>query len=432
VLERIALKKLAAWKVSSGRKPLVLRGARQTGKTWLMKEFGRLHFESAAYFNFDEEERLESIFEANKDPLRIIELLGHLRGKKISSSGDLIILDEIQECPAALNSLKYFCEAASDYHVVSAGSLLGTMLAQPKSFPVGKVNLLDVRPMLFDEFLQAVDAALYGYYSSIERGRKIEAIFHQKLLEAYGQYLIIGGMPECVSTWAQTRDPANVQRAQGELVSLYEYDFSKHSGKVNAGRILLVFRSIAPQLAKDSGKFMYGHVKGGARAREFEESIEWLASAGLVIRTFNLARPEHPLGAFEQRSHFKLYLLDVGLLKQMAGVASEAILLKSDYLFKGALTENFVLQQVRDEYDHAPCYYAQPGKGEIDFLVQDGLDVIPIEVKSGENKRAASFKNYLDKRMPKKAIRFSKLEYEINSRFTNIPLYLAGRARELT
>jgi predicted AAA+ superfamily ATPase len=430
-LERRALKNLVAWKKSSGRKPLVLRGARQTGKTWLMKEFGRLHFNSAAYFNFDEEERLKSIFETNKDPLRIIELLGHLRGKKISS-GDLIIFDEIQECPAALNSLKYFCESASNYHVVSAGSLLGAMLAQPKSYPVGKVNLLDVRPMLFDEFLEAVEPALFGYYSSIERGSKIETIFHQKLLDAYSQYLIIGGMPECVSEWAQTRDPAKVQRAQGELVSLYEYDFSKHRGKVNAGRILLVFRSIAPQLAKDSGKFMYGHLKGGARAREFEEAIEWLASAGLVIRAFNVAKPEHPLGAYEQHNHFKLYMLDVGLLRQMAGVSSDAILLKSGYQFKGALTENFVLQQIRDAYGHAPCFFAPPGKGEIDFLVQDGANVIPIEVKSGENKRAASFKNYLDKRSPKKAIRFSKLEYEINGRFTNIPLYLAGRSKELS
>jgi predicted AAA+ superfamily ATPase len=337
----------------------------------------------------------------------------------------------VQECPQALNSLKYFCEKANDYHIVSAGSLLGTLLASPKSYPVGKVNLLNVRPLTFEEFLEAADPPLFNYYSAIGRGAKIESIFHAKLSEAYSHYLIVGGMPECVSAWLRTKDPAKVRKAQAELVAMYEHDFSKHSGKINSGRILLAFRSIVAQLAKGNEKFLYGCIKGGARAREFEEAIEWLAQAGMVIRINNVGKPEHPLAAFEQPSHFKLFMFDVGLLKHMAGLSNEAILLKPAYQFKGPLTENYVLQQIRDIFDATPNYYARTGAAEIDFIVQDGINIIPVEVKGGEGTRAASFHRYIDKCSPKCAVRYSKLEYRINSGFTNIPLYLAGKTKEL-
>ncbi|MCL1893288.1 MAG: AAA family ATPase [Holophagaceae bacterium] len=430
-MKRNALKVLENWKTSSSRKPLILQGARQTGKTWLMKEFGSQCYESAFYFNFDEEGNLSSIFENNKDPLRIIELLGLMRGMKIFPERHLIILDEVQECPAALNSLKYFCEKVREYHVVSAGSMLGTLLAQPKSYPVGKVNILNVRPLTFDEFLEATDKPLLDYCSTLKRGAVIESFFHNRLTEAYNYYLIIGGMPECVATWVNTKDPQKIRELQSELVCLYENDFSKHNGKVNSGRILLVFRSIVSQLAKANEKFVYGCAKEGARAREFETAIEWLVSAGMVIRANNVCKPEHPLVAFDQPNHFKLFLFDVGLLKNMAGISNEAILLKSDYQFKGALTENYILQQIRDSFDVGPRYFVTSSYGEIDFLVQCGMDIVPIEVKGGEQTRAVSFKNYLNRYSPNKAIQFSKNKYSICQGYTNIPLYLAYMAKEL-
>jgi len=429
-MNRNAINKLVEWKNSDDRKPLVLKGARQVGKTWLMKEFGKNYYEDTFYFNFDEEDELKSIFETNKDPYRIVELLGLIKGKKIIPKKHLIIFDEVQECSAALNCLKYFCEKANEYHIISAGSLLGTLLAQPKSYPVGKVNLINISPMTYDEFLEATDKGLFKYYNSIQKGQNIETIFHNKLLEAYNYYLIIGGMPECVSTWIKTKDPAKVNTVQHELVELYENDFSKHNGKVNSGRILLVFRSIVTQLAKDNEKFIYGCVKEGARAREFEEAIEWLVSAGMVLRIYNVSKPEHPLAAFEQLNHFKLFMFDVGLLKHMAGVSNEAILIKADYQFKGPLTENYVLQQIKNIYDTKPKYFAPTATSEIDFIVQDGMIIIPIEVKGGESTSSASFKEYIKKYKPEKAVRISKLGYECNDNFVNLPLYLANKIKD--
>jgi len=412
----------------------VLKGARQTGKTWVMHEFGKLYYDYTFVFNFDEEEALGSIFQTNKDPLRIIERLGMLSGKKIEPKKHLIVFDEIQECPEALNSLKYFCEKANDYHIVSAGSMLGTLLSQPKSYPVGKVNIINVYPLVFDEFLAAIDEPLYGYYNSINKETPIEKIFHNKLLEAYNYYLIIGGMPECVLTWVNTKDPEKVKQVQSELLTLYENDFSKYNGKINSGRILLVFRSIVTQLAKANEKFIYGCVKEGARAREFEEAIEWLVSAGMVIRVCNVSKNEHPLNVFQQPGNFKLFMFDTGLLKHSAGVSNEAILIKFDYQFKGPLTENYVLQQIRDMFDVEPKFFSQKETtaNEIDFLLQESLNIIPVEVKSSGNVQSASFSKYLDKYSPKKAVLYSKNEYHRGERFTNIPLYLAGKTKELT
>lgn len=323
---------------------MVLKGARQVGKTWLMKEFGKNCYDGCAYFNFDEEDELKSIFETNKNPRRIVELLSLIAGEKILPEKTLVIFDEIQECPEALNALKYFKEKANEYHVVAAGSLLGTLLASPKSYPVGMVNLLDVFPLGFDEFLEAVDPALFAYYETIEKGSQIEEIFHTRLLDVYNNYLVIGGMPECVASWTRHKDPARVAQIQRELIEIYENDFSKHNGKVNSGRILMVFRSIVAQLAKPNEKFMYGAVKEGARARDFEEAIEWLVSAGMLNRVYNVSKLDHPLAAFDKLDQFKLFLFDTGLLKHMAGVDNSAILLKSDYQFKGPLTENYLLQ----------------------------------------------------------------------------------------
>lgn len=306
-MKRNAILKLVQWKNSPERKPMVLRGARQVGKTWLMKEFGQNYYDNYVYFNFDEEDELKSIFETNKNPNRIIELLSMISDEKIEPEKTLIIFDEIQECPEALNTLKYFKEKANEYHVITAGSLLGTLLAKPKSYPVGMVNLLDIYPLTFDEFLNAIDSGLYAYYESIQKEQVIEQIFHQRLLDAYNYYLIIGGMPECVSSWIKYKDPAMVSKIQRELIEVYENDFSKHNGKVNSGRILMVFRSIVSQLAKPNEKFMYGAVREGARARDFEEAIEWLVSAGMLNRVYNVSKMEHPLSAFDKLDQFKLF-----------------------------------------------------------------------------------------------------------------------------
>lgn len=429
-MKRNAILKLVQWKNSPERKPMVLRGARQVGKTWLMKEFGQNYYDNYVYFNFDEEDELKSIFETNKNPHRIIELLSMISDEKIEPEKTLIIFDEIQECPEALNTLKYFKEKANEYHVITAGSLLGTLLAKPKSYPVGMVNLLDIYPLTFDEFLNAIDSGLYAYYESIQKEQVIEQIFHQRLLDAYNYYLIIGGMPECVSSWIKYKDPAMVSKIQRELIEVYENDFSKHNGKVNSGRILMVFRSIVSQLAKPNEKFMYGAVREGGRARDFEEAIEWLVSAGMLNRVYNVSKMEHPLSAFDKLDQFKLFVFDTGLLKQMAGVDNSAILLKTDYQFKGPLTENYVLQQLQGQFEVEPRYYSDK-KGEIDFVVQNKMEIIPIEVKGGEDRSANSFKTYVANNAPQHAYRFSKRGYRKDGGFTNLPLYLVRKTKDL-
>lgn len=429
-MRRTAMEKLVAWKSSDERKPMVLKGARQVGKTWLMKEFGKNYYKSFVYFNFDEEDELKSIFETNKNPQRIIELLSMIAGEKIYPLDTLIIFDEVQECPEALNALKYFKEKANEYHVIAAGSLLGTLLAKPKSYPVGMVNLLDIFPLTFEEFLEATDAPLFAYYEGIHKEQQIEEIFHNRLLESYNNYLIIGGMPECVSSWLKHKDPAKIAQIQRELIEVYENDFSKHNGKVNSGRILMVFRSIVTQLAKSNEKFMYGAVREGARARDFEEAIEWLVSAGMLNRIYNVSKLEHPISAFDKLDQFKLFLFDTGLLKQMAGVDNSAILLKSTYQFKGPLTENYVLQQLRGQFDVMPRYFSSRN-GEIDFVLQCGMDIIPVETKGGEDKSAPTFKKYVADNHPQYAVRFSKMGYRKDGNITNIPLYLVGKTKEL-
>ena len=429
-MKRTAMEKLVAWKSSDERKPMVLKGARQVGKTWLMKEFGKNYYKSFVYFNFDEEDELKSIFETNKNPQRIIELLSMIAGEKIHPLDTLVIFDEVQECPEALNALKYFKEKANEYHVIAAGSLLGTLLAKPKSYPVGMVNLLDIFPLTFEEFLEATDAPLFAYYEGIHKEQQIEEIFHNRLLESYNNYLIIGRMPECVSSWLKHKDPAKIAQIQRELIEVYENDFSKHNGKVNSGRILMVFRSIVTQLAKSNEKFMYGAVKEGARARDFEEAIEWLVSAGMLNRIYNVSKLEHPLSAFDKLDQFKLFLFDTGLLKQMAGIDNSAILLKSTYQFKGPLTENYVLQQLRGQFDVMPRYFSSRN-GEIDFVLQCGMDIIPVETKGGEDKSAPTFKKYVADNHPQYAVRFSKMGYRKDGNITNIPLYLVGKTKEL-
>ncbi len=429
-MKRNILNKLIAWKDDIDRKPLIIKGARQVGKTWIMKEFGSTFKDGYVYFNFDEEPLLASIFKDTKNPAIIIDKLSLLKNKKISPDNTLIIFDEIQECPDALNSLKYFNENAKEYHIVAAGSLLGTLLAKPKSYPVGQVNTLNLDPLTFDEFLCAVDESLYSYYLSIKKDQLIDDIFHNRLLEVFSTYLIVGGMPECVSSWITYKDPEKIRRIQKEIIELYENDFSKHNGNVNAGKILLVFRSIVSQLAKENKKFIYGTVKSGARAREFEGAIEWLVSAGMINRVVNISKIEYPLNAFDILGQFKLYFFDTGLLKNMAGLDNGEILLDTAYQFKGPLIENYVLQQIKNEFTVPPHYYSNKN-GELDFLIQDKTNIIPIEVKAGNNKKATSFKKYIKEKNPTVAIRYSTMGYRKDGEITNIPLYLVSKTKEL-
>ena len=427
-MQRKALAQLLEWKNSSRRKPLVLKGARQVGKTWLMKEFGRLNYEKTFYFSFDKAEELYSLFDKDKDPFRIIERLGTIYNDKIEPEKHLIIFDEIQECPKALNALKYFNEEANEYQIISAGSLLGTLLAEPMSYPVGKVNLLDIYPMDFEEFLGAVQPELLEYIEETSPEEIIE-IQHTKLIEQYHNYLIVGGLPECVSSWVQERNAGTVAQIQKELIELYENDFAKHNKKVNASRILLVFRSLVSQLSKENEKFIYGCVKQGARAREFEEAIEWLVSSGIVLRIYDVTKPEHPIKTFEDFSSFKLFFFDVGLLKYSAGVSNRDIILDTGFQFKGPLTENYVLQQLIPQFDVNPHYYSPAQNYEVDFLVQNESDIIPVECKAGKNTLSASFKRYRKEQNPNLAIRFSELPYKKQEDLVNIPLYLANRVK---
>ena len=429
-MQRKALAQLLDWKKSPRRKPLILKGARQVGKTWLMKEFGRLNYEKAFYFSFEREEELFHIFEKNKDPLGIIDQLGTIYNDKIEPEKHLIIFDEIQECPKALNSLKYFNEEANEFHIIAAGSLLGTLLAESMSYPVGKVNLLDIYPMDFEEFLEAVEPSLLNYIEQTSPDEIIE-IQHTKLIEHYHNYLIIGGMPECVSCWVNEKNSGIVAEIQKELINLYENDFAKHNKKVNAARILLVFRSLVSQLSKENEKFIYGCVKQGARAREFEESIEWLVSSGIVLRVYDVTKPEHPLKAFEDLSSFKLFFFDVGLLKYAAGVSNKDIILDMGFQFKGALTENYVLQQLIPQFDVKPHYYSPSQNYEIDFLLQNESDIIPVECKAGKNTISASFKRYRNEQNPNFSIRFSELPYKKQEDMINVPLYLAGQIKKI-
>ena len=290
--------------------------------------------------------------------------------------------------------------------------------------------MLHIYPLKFDEYLNATDSALFSYYSSIQKEQKIEDIFHTRLQDSYNNYLIIGGMPECVSSWVKYSDPARIEQIQRELLAVYENDFTKHSGKVNSARILMVFRSIVTQLAKANEKFIYGVIREGARAREFEEAIEWLVSAGILNRVYNVAKMEHPLSVYDRLEQFKLFVFDTGLLKSMAGIDNAAILLNKDYQFKGPLTENFVLQQLRGQFLVDARYFSSRN-GEIDFVLQHGSEIIPIEVKAGEDKSASSFKKYVMENKPKYAIRYSRRPYKKDGEFTNLPLYLASKTAGL-
>lgn len=426
-MDRFLLDDLRKWKEKSDRKPLILRGARQVGKTWLLKEFGQRFFDDTFYLNFEQQELPDSIFGGTLSPQQIIEQLSIYRGKKIMPETTLIIFDEVQELPRALTSLKYFAEEAPQYAICCAGSLLGVALHKGTSFPVGKVDFLDLRPMSFNEYLIANGESMLVEY--IMNGNRTLDAFTQKLTEHLKRYLIVGGMPAAVMKWIETHDFFEVNSVQRQLLTAYENDFSKHAPHQLVEKIRYVWDSIPSQLAKENKKFIYGLVRSGARAREYEDALLWLADAGEIIRTYNISKPDVPLKAYMDTKSFKVYLLDVGLLMCMSGLSPKVILEGSRIFeeFKGALTEQYVCQELQlHKQLHSNFYWTSSSAAEIDFLVSDGLEVYPLECKAGITMNAKSLKSYKDKYSPRWSLRTSLLPYERNEQAltTNIPLYM--------
>lgn len=424
-MKRFILSELIKWKENKYRKPLILKGARQIGKTYILKQFGEENYEDVAYFNFDHDEELYNLFENNKNPQRILEQLTFIHKKAIRPEKTLIIFDEIQECPNALNSLKYFQEEANEYHVVCAGSLLGLRLSHT-SFPVGKVDFLDMYPMTFSEFLIADNCEnLVDYMKSINNIEKIPDIFFNQLEEKLKAYFIIGGMPEAVQVWVNEKDVELVDNVQKNILRAYESDFSKHTLNNEANKISLVWNSIPSQLAKENKKFLYQTIKEGARAREYESALNWLNDADLVRKVYNVTKTDLPLVAYNDLSSFKIYMNDVGLLRNMANLDSR-IVIEGDKLFeefKGAFTENYILNMLSASLGKNPNYFTFD-RHEIDFVIQYQNKVIPIEVKSSKSTNNASLTKYNEKYNNDLSIRFSMNNLNKDDKIINIPLFM--------
>lgn len=424
-MQRFILKKLIEWKESKYRKPLILKGARQVGKTYILKQFGKENYEGVAYFNFDHDEDLYNLFENTKDPKRILEQLAFIYGKAIIPGKTLIIFDEIQECPNALNSLKYFYEEANEYHIACAGSLLGIRLSHT-SFPVGKVDFLNMYPMTFSEFLIADNAQnLVDYMNSLEKIEKIPDIFFNQLEEKLKAYFIIGGMPEAVSAWVNEKDMELVNKIQNNILSAYESDFSKHTQDSEANKISLIWNSVPSQLAKENKKFLYQVVKEGARAREYENALNWLNDANLIYKIYNVTKADFPLKAYNDLSAFKIYMNDVGLLRKMSNLDSK-IVVEGDKLFeefKGAFTENYVLNMLTSTLNLVPNYYTFD-RNEIDFIIQYKNNIVPIEVKANKSTNNTSLTKYNEKFNNELSVRFSMNNLSKDGKILNIPLFL--------
>ena len=426
-MERFALKKLLDWKNSPYRKPLILKGVRQVGKTWILKEFGRRYYESTAYFNFDENEEYKQFFETTKDVDRILQNLMLASGQKILPEKTLIIFDEVQDSPKVINAMKYFCENAPQYHIACAGSLLGIALAKPSSFPVGKVNFMQIDPMTFEEFLLANgDENLMTFLQSREELEPIPDAFFNPLCEKLKMYYITGGMPESVLMWTKARDISAMQSTLSDIISAYERDFAKHPDTSEFPKISLIWKSIPSQLARENKKFIYKVIKEGARAREYEDALQWLVDARLVHKIYRSSAEGIPMVAYDDISAFKIYLSDVGLLRRLAQLSPSAFGEGNRLFteFKGALTENYILQSLVTQFEVLPRYWSQSNPPyEVDFLIQRENDIFPIEVKSAANTAGKSLKKFkeLFADKTKLRIRFSLDNLKLDDDVLNIP-----------
>lgn len=430
---RNKIEELKIWKNSPTRKPLIIRGARQVGKTWLMREFGSKYYEKCAYINFDDNSRMNKLFNEDFDLDRIIQGLKIESGVNIEPENTLIILDEIQETPKALKALKYFCENARQYHIISAGSLLGVAIHEGTSFPVGKVDFMDLMPLSFFEFLDALGETELLNLLKKNDFPMIE-VFNTKLKEYLKLYYYVGGMPEAVNAYATNKDLKEVRKIQNELLAAYEQDFSKHAPSNIVPRIRQLWNNIPTQLARENKKFIYGLIKEGARAREYEIALSWLIDCGIVYQINRVNNCKIPLSAYQDFNAFKLYLLDVGLLAAMAGIDDKTLLDGNDIFeeFKGSLTEQYVLCQLKECTDLNVFYWsADAGTAEVDFITPIEGQNVPIEVKANENLQAKSLKTFVQKYSTKMNVRTSMSNYRKEEWLINVPLYSIGNIKEI-
>lgn len=432
-MQRIEIQQLKKWKQSNGRKPMIIRGARQVGKTWLMKEFGRLEYKDVVYVNCEADPAVRNMFTGDFDTTRIIRGLQIIAGKPIEPNHTLIIIDEIQEAPGALTSLKYFQENAPEYHVIAAGSLLGITLNRSGSFPVGKVEFLDLFPLSFVEFLDAIHET---QLADLVRNPdwSLVASFSIKFTDRLRQYYYTGGMPEVVLQYSVSGDMNQVREIQKRILVSYEQDFSKHAPAEIVPRIRMIWSGVPAQLAKENRKFIYGQIKAGARAKDFELALSWLIDCGLLYKVHNVSKPALPLKAYEELNTFKLFMLDIGLLGAFTDLDARTLLEGNTVFteFKGALTEQYVYQQLRTMND-LPVYYWSAGnaRSEVDFLLQHNGQIIPLEVKAEENLHAKSLRVFCEKYKPALAVRSSMSGYRKEDWMTNLPLYAVSTITQL-
>ncbi len=428
-MKRNLYSSLCAWKRSSSRKPLILRGARQVGKTYLLKQFGLKEYASCLYLNFEETPELADFFSKQLTPATLLENISLHYNQRILPGETLLIFDEVQECPAALNSLKYFQEQANEYHIVAAGSLLGVKLAHTKGFPVGKVNFFDLYPLSFLEFLTAIGKQqLSEFLMSKNTFEKIPDPVHEELLILLKKYMFIGGMPEAVAEYIKTDSLLSVRPIQGAILDAYILDFAKHAPKEQLMKITQVWESVPSQLAKENKKFIFTALQKSARGREYQMAIQWLADAGLIYKSCQISAPKLPLSGYANTHFFKVFLLDIGLLAAMSNLPAKIVVEKTNLFteFHGAFVENFVAQELVAQ-DHALYYWSSEGTAEIDFIIEHELNIFPLEVKAGFNRKKKSLLVYGEKYNPSLLLRGSLMNLEKNGKMANFPLYLIGR-----
>lgn len=429
-MKRDIYKSLENWKKSQRRKPLILNGARQVGKTFSLTHFGKTSYEKSVHLNFEKDDRLGQYFEGSLDPKKIIKILSIHAEIDIEPHNTLLILDEIQECPNALTSLKYFCEEANEYHVAAAGSLLGVKTERDKGFPVGKVNFLDLYPLTFFEFLTAIGQDKTRHF--LEECQSYEPLpnpFHEKLIHLLKIYYYVGGMPEAVAEYVKSENLKAIREIQLEILTAYENDFSKHAPPADVMKITTVWKQVNRQLAKENKKFIFAAIRKSARGRDYEDAIQWLSDARLIHKSYLVETPKFPLSSYANNNIFKIYLLDVGLLGAQSNLAPQ-IIIEGDLLFtefKGALTENFVMQELLAAKNKKPYYWTSEGTAEVDFLVEEDHGIYPLEVKSGESQKKKSLLVYNQKYAPSQLVRATAMNLKHDGDIYNYPLYLISR-----
>jgi len=432
-MKRDVLTKLIDWKNKDKRKPLIVNGVRQCGKTFILESFADTCYEDKAYFNFEKDSSLAEIFENNYDTERIILELSLVHGKAIKPESTLVIFDEIQECSRAITSLKYFCENAPQYHIACAGSLLGIHLKKT-SFPVGKVDLITMYPMSFSEFVRAMgEEMLADFIDDYSRGTKIPEAVGNKYTALLKQYYVVGGMPEAVQAWCDTKDIGRVEDIQQTIIDSYEHDFAKHADIKDFPKLTAIWKSIPEQLAKPNNKFIFSHVKKGWRAKDLEDALLWLVNAGLVYKVCKIEKPYMPLSAYKDDTAFKLYLADVGILRKLSRLPASVIIDSSPIYteFKGALTENFVLNELVKSSDDDIYYWVSGNQAEVDFITQCGVSIVPIEVKAEKNVKARSLAEYRKKYEPEYSVKTSMKNDTSGKEVLNVPLYLISKLNQI-